>query len=157
VIRLRVSGLVLVLAVVSIGGSVVWSISHPVRASGKARTPLVALRRVHGEAGVSPFAMARHLSASISNFDAGSSQPWHVGLAYQGCPRTSAGAIRLTVYMAGGFTTKRIQYSTTVVDWKASDSTTYAFPGKKNTEFFYKVHVPSVRGCRAWSVAVETN
>jgi hypothetical protein len=164
--RSSVLGSALLLAVLSIAGSVVWSVSHPAGASGKARTSLVALRRVHaepvisplnGSAGISPFEMNRHFSATISNFDAGSSQPWQVGLAYQGCPRTSAGAIRLTVYMSKGLTTKRTQYSRTVVDWKGSDSATYEFPGKANTEFFYKVDVPSARGCQAWSVVVETN
>jgi hypothetical protein len=160
------TGPVLLLVVLSIAGSVVWSIAHPAGAAGKAGTPLVALRPVHAgaavlplnsNAAVSPFEMNRHWSASISNFDAGSSQPWHVGLAYQGCPRTRAGAIRLTVYMARGPATKRTQYSRTVVDRKGSDSATYAFPGKANTEFFYQVDVPSAHGCSAWSVAVETN
>lgn len=159
-------GPMVLFAVLSIASSIAWSISHPARAAGKAGTPLVALRRVNADgavlplnsnAAVSPFGMNRHRSASISNLDAGSSQLWHVGLAYQGCPRTRAGAIRLTVYMARGPATKRTQYSRTVVDRKGSDSATYAFPGQANTEFLYQVDVPSAHGCQAWSIAGETN
>jgi hypothetical protein len=153
----RFIGPVVLLAVLSIAGSVAWSISHPAGASGKAGTSLVALRRVNTDVAISPFAMNRHRSASISNFDAGSSQPWHVGLAYQGCPRTRAGAIRLTVIVNKGLHTERTQYSRTVVDRKSSDSDTYAFPGKANTEFLYQVDVPGAHGCQAWSVAGETN
>lgn len=75
-------GPVVRLVVLSIAFSIAWSISHPAGASGKARAPLVVLRRVNTDAAISPFEMNRHRSASISNFDAGSSQPWHVGLAY---------------------------------------------------------------------------
>jgi hypothetical protein len=162
----RFIGPVVLLAVLSIAGSIAWSIFHPARAAEKAVTSLVALRRVNADAAVlplnsnvaiSPFAMNRHRSASISNFDAGSSQPWHVGLAYQECPRTRAGAIRLTVFVNKGLHTERTQYSRTVVDRKSSDSATYAFPGKANTEFVYQVDVPSAHGCQAWSIAGETN
>jgi hypothetical protein len=65
--------------------------------------------------------------------------------------------VDLPAEMARGPATMRTQYSRTVIDRKGSDNATYAFPGQANSEYLYKVDVPSAYGCRAWSIAVETN
>ncbi|MGI8551306.1 MAG: hypothetical protein ACR2PL_11060 [Dehalococcoidia bacterium] len=117
---------------------------------------LVVLKRA-GSAGIRPEVMNLHHSWVGESFDAQYSTHWSVGLSYKGCPVTSRGTVRFTIYRRRLFSKKRTQYAWPVTDWKRSDSAGYNFPSSANMYFVYKVDILSPKGCQAWSLAVETN
>jgi hypothetical protein len=98
----------------------------------------------------------RHHSAILS-FNQGARGPWRVWIRYKGCPVTSLGSLRFTLYTFPRRGATQIQdfrhsrqYSHTVVEHSKSGNATYVFPGKEGTDYFIRVVIPAKAGCASW-------
>jgi hypothetical protein len=94
---------------------------------------------------------------------------WSVWFTYSGCPQTSRGAFRLTVYQTSakppGLVQRTVQsvprkahqVAKTRVYWRTSGGGTYTFNGRGERFNYYRFDIPSERGCQYWATGTITN
>ena len=93
---------------------------------------------------------------------------WHVIFRYVGCPVTLSGAFGLTIFTGPstaspnhGFVSRlpegAVQYSRPLIDKRSRDDAIYGFLAKPATTYYYRVVIPSSRGCRLWQIDHTTN
>ncbi len=108
-------------------------------------------------------------SQELDTYDDGG-HTWMVYVRYSGCPVTSRGAFRVTVYgyaykwnpigqgsWVADFSKPAIRYSRTARDYQRSDSVMYTWPANFESTWEVHIEVPSRKGCVRWQYGAETN